>query len=79
MYLIEFLVKFFSNKKASPVSSKMYDDEEEQLEDINTCKHMFLPIDSTKKVYACSKCGYVISKKDFDDKRNIFKKSPRRQ
>lgn len=74
MYLIEFLVKFFSNKKLPPPQPKMYDDEEEQLEDVNECKHVFLPIDSTKKVYACSKCGYVITKDDFDNKRNIFKK-----
>lgn len=74
MYLIEFLVKFFSNKKLPPVQPKMYDDEEEPLEDIDTCAHVFLPIDSTKKVYACSKCGYVIKKEDFDNRRNIFKK-----
>jgi len=74
MFFIEFFVKFFSNKKLPPVNLKMYDDGEEPLEDINTCDHVFLPVDSTKRVYACSKCGYVITKKDFDDKRNIFKK-----
>lgn len=33
---------------------------ESELEDISTCKHVFMPIDSTKTVLACSKCGYVI-------------------
>ena len=33
--------------------------DEEILEDVLTCKHTFMPIDSTKKIFACSKCGYV--------------------
>ena len=74
MFIIEFLVKFFSNKKQVKIEQKMFDDEEEPLEDINTCAHIFLPIDSTKKVYACSKCGYVIKKEEYDRKRNIFRK-----
>lgn len=74
MFIVEFLVKFFSNKKQTKVEPKMFDDEEEPLEDINTCSHIFLPIDSTKKVYACSKCGYVIKKEEYDKKRNIFRK-----
>jgi len=74
MYIIEFLVKYFSDKKQPKVEQKMFDDEEEPLEDIDKCSHIFLPIDSTKKVYACSKCGYVIKKEEYDRRRNIFRK-----
>ena len=29
----------------------------------NSCEHMFVPIDSTNKVFACYNCGLVINKK----------------
>ena len=38
------------------------------LEDVVTCKHHFVAIDSTGNVFACSKCGYVIKKDRFKNK-----------
>lgn len=64
MYFIEKLIKIYLNikgKKDSPVI--VGDDDSQELEDIVTCKHNFMPIDSTGEILACSKCGYLIRKK----------------
>ena len=34
--------------------------EDEALE----CQHNFMPIDSTGEVLACTKCGFVVKKRD---------------
>ena len=44
-----------------------------ELEDVITCKHNFMPIDSTGEILACSKCGYIVTKKRLNKNRNIFK------
>ena len=63
VYIIEKLIKFYIKltKKESAIISANFDDNY-VLEDIVTCKHHFLPIDSTKKIFACSKCGYVVKR-----------------
>ncbi len=40
------------------------------IESINeeTCEHIFLPIDSTKKILACSKCGLLIKSENLKQK-----------
>lgn len=45
-------------KKSKP---KTYAEEVIEAES-DSCEHVFLPIDSTKKILACSKCGLVINK-----------------
>ena len=74
MYIIEKLVKLYlkySNKEQKVYLPKNEDNLE--LEDVITCKHNFMPIDSTGEILACSKCGYVITKKRLNKNRNIFK------
>ena len=63
MYFIEKFVKLYFKltKKKSDISVTEYADNSE-LEDFVTCKHNFMPIDSTGEILACSKCGYVINK-----------------
>ena len=75
MYIIEKLVKLYLKhaKKDNKLQIANIEDNAE-LEDVVTCKHNFMPIDSTQEVLACSKCGYVITKKRLDKNRNIFKK-----
>ncbi len=63
MYIIEILRKIFNNKnllnfKFGKAKNANISDNEE-----NTCEHMFVPIDSTNKVFACYNCGMVINKK----------------
>ena len=45
----------------------------ENQEDLN-CEHIFLPIDSTGEILACSKCGDLKKRSDLKDK-NIFKRN----
>ena len=58
-------------KKASSFDPFAQDDIEQESSD--NCEHIFLPIDSTGEVLACSKCGLVVNKKDLKDV-NIFKR-----
>lgn len=57
MYILELIAKLIKNKKIKSQSEELKWEEE-------TCEHVFLPIDSTGDVLACSKCGFVIKKKD---------------
>ncbi len=64
MYIIEKNIKIYlkyTKKDNSIVIPENTDNPE--LEDVVTCKHQFMPIDSSGEILACSKCGYVISKK----------------
>ncbi len=36
----------------------------EEGDEEETCEHEFLPVDSTGKVLACIKCGYMITLED---------------
>ena len=46
---------------------------QDDIEYSDNCEHIFLPIDSSGEVLACSKCGLVVNKKDLKDV-NIFKR-----
>jgi len=83
MYILELLVKFLQKDKVEdliekyendraidPLNNKFEDIEESS--DSEDCEHIFMPIDSTRETFACSKCGLVISKKAYE-KRNFFK------
>ena len=53
MYIFELLykniVKIIQKKEQTPIENE------------NTqCEHIFLPVDSTKKILACTKCGQLI-------------------
>lgn len=71
MYIIELITKYIMGKKYSrkdnfdPFAS-------DDIENNEECEHIFLPIDSTGELLACSKCGLVVNKKDLKDV-NIFK------
>lgn len=72
MYLFELIVRWiFPNKKYEP--KKQFDPfAQDDIENSQDCEHIFLPIDSSGDVLACSKCGLVVKRKDLKDK-NIFK------
>lgn len=70
MYLLELITKYIQGKKykrQNDFDPFAQDEVEEEC-----CEHVFLPVDSTGEVLACSKCGLVVNKKDLKDK-NIFK------
>lgn len=60
MYIFELINKLKSKNKQDIIEFKEPEEPSEELEDAATCNHVFMPIDSTKTVLACSKCGYVI-------------------
>lgn len=60
MYIFELINKLKSKKQPQKSEFVESAEPEDELEDALTCKHVFMPIDSTKTVLACSKCGYVI-------------------
>lgn len=55
MYIFELLYKTIVK-----IIQKKTDLPKEETETYEKCEHIFLPIDSTKKVLACSKCGLLI-------------------
>lgn len=73
MYIIEKLAELYLKLTKNEI--KPYEepqDEVEELEDIMTCSHKFMPIDSTGNILACSKCGYTVTKKRLKKEQNFF-------
>ena len=76
MYIIELFVKWLSKNKrgnsANPneiyKEGMSYDIEgeltNELIDEAKYCKHNFMPVDSTLEVLACTKCGFVIKKRN---------------
>lgn len=62
MYFVEILSKILNNKN---LLSKFIKPEKQEDFDNNqeNCEHMFVPIDSTGKVFACIHCGLVLNEK----------------
>lgn len=66
MYIIEKLIKIYIKlKEKINKTSIPYYNEEQELEDVITCEHNFMPIDSTGEILSCIKCGYLISKEKY--------------
>lgn len=84
MYIVELFIKWLNKNKrgTSANPDNIYEEgvllnsdgekilaEEDEAEN---CSHNFMPIDSTGEVLACSKCGFVIKKRNknpFTDKK----------
>ena len=62
MYFIEILSKIFNkdNLRKWKLKEKIVSPTDEESE---KCEHMFVPIDSTGKVFSCINCGLTINKK----------------
>ena len=71
MYLFELITKYIMGKKYKKAAN--YDPFATDKDSLDDCEHVFLPIDSTGEILACSKCGLVVNKKDLKDV-NIFKR-----
>ena len=56
MYIIELIFKLKKDFKEGKFNFKKKKKEEIKEE---TCSHLFVPIDSTGKILACSKCGII--------------------
>ena len=66
LYIVELFIKWLNKNKrgdsANPDGVYRESFKPEEDEAIN-CKHIFMPVDSTGNVLACTKCGYVIKKR----------------
>ena len=66
MYIIELFIKWLNKNKrgegANPenVYKESFDKEPDEA---LTCRHNFMPVDSTGNVLACTRCGFVVKKK----------------
>ena len=47
---------------------------QDDIENFEECDHVFLPVDSTGEILACSKCGLVVKREELKDV-NIFKRN----
>ncbi len=54
MYIIELFLKLKNDIKNKKTKNKI-----SQNEEIEKCDHLFVPIDSTGRILACSKCGEI--------------------
>lgn len=73
MYIFEIFIKWLNrNKRGNGVNpDKIYQGntkklDTEEVDEALTCKHNFMPVDSTGNVLACTKCGFVIKKNETD-------------
>lgn len=76
MYIIEVFVRWLNKNKrgksANPTNgyreAVILDSEgepvEKQTDEALTCEHNFMPVDSTGQVLACTKCGFVVKRRD---------------
>ena len=76
MYIIEVFVRWLNKNKrgtgANPTKGYkegvILDNDgepiKEEIDEALTCKHNFMPVDSTGQVLACTKCGFVVKRRD---------------
>lgn len=74
MYIFELIAKLKNKKKrkADLKQEATLQELEPEIEDAERCNHNFAPLDSTRKYFACTKCGLVVEGKDLKDI-NFFK------
>ena len=73
MYLFELIVKWINPKRKFEPRKKYDPFAQENIENDENCKHIFLPVDSTGETLACTLCGLVVNKNNLKDI-NIFKR-----
>lgn len=76
MYIFELIAQIFQTKKYN--QHKTYDpldiESNGLVDDSEECEHFFLPLDSSKELFACKYCGIIVPKEKLKD-RNIFRNS----
>ncbi len=61
MYIFELITKWINPKKYYGTKNT-FDPLAEDEETVQNCEHIFLPVDSTGEILACTKCGQIIKK-----------------
>lgn len=60
MYIIELFYKLIKDYKSGAFKKKPIPSQDS----VEKCEHLFLPIDSTERILACSKCGEIYKLKE---------------
>ena len=62
MYILEVFIKCLNKRQTKEIipEKPSFEDVDEAL----TCEHHFMPVDSTGLILACTKCGFVVKKKE---------------
>lgn len=77
MYIFELITNFFNKKynqdeyqkeDLSPYNTESFEPNTE--EDYENCEHIFMPVDSTGEVLACTKCGLLKKLNELNFKEN---------
>ena len=72
MYFIEFIVNKLLKLKKNHDDDQIFTDEPAFFDSqYENCEHVFMPIDSTNEVLACTKCGLVVNRDELK-KKNFF-------
>ena len=58
MYFLEYLIKKFTKKRE--FEDFIPEENNQENKDYEACEHLFMPIDSTGKILACTKCGFIL-------------------
>ncbi len=72
MYIIELFFKLKNDIKRGKYKSFFNKDKSQKNDENEKCDHFFVPIDSTGKILACSRCGMIYKLKK--DETNPFLK-----
>ena len=60
--ILELFVKWLNKRQIKEVIPEKPNFEE--IDEALTCEHNFMPIDSTGLILACTKCGFVVKRKE---------------
>ena len=62
MYILEIFMRWLNRRQTKDVTPEKpnFKDVDEAL----NCEHNFMPVDSTGLVLACTKCGFVVKKRE---------------
>ncbi|MCQ2739116.1 MAG: hypothetical protein MJ237_02685 [bacterium] len=62
MYIIEVFIKWLNKRQVKEIKLKKPNFKE--IDEAQNCRHQFMPVDSTGDVLACTKCGFVVKKRE---------------
>ncbi len=68
MYIFELIAKLRREKKEK--IQRVWEETFRPKKENEACRHVLVPLDSTKKVLACSKCGFVIKREELEKKKH---------
>ena len=60
MYIFELIAKINTGLKSGNFKFFFKPPAQQEKEEEEECEHVFVPVDSTKRVLACSKCGFMV-------------------